>query len=451
MDMNGSISRWRHCTQWLRHRFLHHSVIAILVLSAIATVNVAPAQAGLAQGNAITDPNSILQYALPIDNSEVRKLQKSLEDVGEGLRTARWSLVDSNLKAARRSLKYGDQKILADIPAEHQAEAEDLIAQLRAGVDQLLETAEVTDETPTPSEPQPTPASDRPKKTSNFFSQFRGGFDKAVKTGDTTDLLNQFKGGVNQLLTTDDTNSRGKAKKIFKPTETRDKEAVWLGRRQLLTQVGLLEALMVQEFPFTVSDDYAALPQLKGRATVELITNKGMINIVADGYNAPVNAGNFIDLVQRGFYDGLPFFQNQDYIIQTGDPEGPKVGFHDPETDEYRAMPLEIKIREEEEPLYEITLEDAGYYLADLVLPFNSYGAVALARPGDDPNGGSSQFFFFLFDSELTPPGFNVLDGRYSVFAYLVEGKEVLEELEAGDEIISATVIEGLENLLEPA
>ena len=32
-------------------------------------------------------------------------------------------------------------------------------------------------------------------------------------------------------------------------------------------------------------------------------------------------------------------------------------------------------------------------YLAEPVLPFNAYGAVALARPSSDPNGGSSQFF----------------------------------------------------------
>lgn len=91
-----------------------------------------------------------------------------------------------------------------------------------------------------------------------------------------------------------------------------------------------------------------------------------------------------------------------------------------------------------------------GIYLPDLVLPFNAYGAVALARPSLDPNGGSSQFFFFKFDSELTPPGFNLMDGRYSVFGYLVDGKEVLENLTKKDKIISAQVIDGLDNLVKP-
>ena len=72
------------------------------------------------------------------------------------------------------------------------------------------------------------------------------------------------------------------------------------------------------------------------------------------------------------------------------------------------------------------------------ILPFNSYGSLALARPGDDNNGGSSQFFFFLFEAELTPAGRNMLDGRYAVFGYTVVVKEVLRELIAGDQILSA-------------
>ena len=75
---------------------------------------------------------------------------------------------------------------------------------------------------------------------------------------------------------------------------------------------------------------------------------------------------------------------------------------------------------------------------------------MALARPSIDPNGGSSQFFFFKFDTELTPPGFNLMDGRYSVFGYVVEGKEVLEKLTEDDKIISAQVVDGIENLVQP-
>ena len=232
--------------------------------------------------------------------------------------------------------------------------------------------------------------------------------------------------------------------------DTKDKEQVWLGRRDILNHITDLEALMVQDFPFTVPEEYANLPQLKGRATVKMKTNKGDLTIVVDGYSAPVNAGNFVDLVQRGFYDGLEIIPSEDFVLQTGDPPGSEEGFIDPDTGEYRAIPLEVLVRGEDGPIYGTTLEDAGIYLPELVLPFNAYGAVALARPGNDPNGGSSQIFFFKFDRELTPPGFNLMDGRYSVFGYVVEGQEVLEDLKEGDKIISAQVINGSDKLVEP-
>ena len=233
--------------------------------------------------------------------------------------------------------------------------------------------------------------------------------------------------------------------------EAKDKAQVWSKRRELLNQVTELEELMAQGFPFEVPEEYANLPQLKGRATVEIETTKGNLKILVDGYSAPVNGGNFVDLVQRGFYDGLDFISLEDnFVLQTGDPPGPEEGFIDPDTGEYRAIPLEVLVKGDSEPIYGITLEDAGIYLPDLALPFNAYGAVALARPSIDPNGGSSQFFFFKFDTELTPPGFNLMDGRYSVFGYVVEGKEVLEKLTKEDKIISAQVVDGIENLVQP-
>ncbi|MDY6786417.1 MAG: peptidylprolyl isomerase [Cyanobacteriota bacterium] len=248
-------------------------------------------------------------------------------------------------------------------------------------------------------------------------------------------LLDELKDGVAQ---------------IREAVEAQDKEAVWIERGEMLDRVGELEQLMVVGFPFEIPEEYANLPQLKGRATVEMDTNKGKVTIVVDGYRAPINAGNFVDLVERGFYEGLEFLPSQDFVVQVGDPPGAETGFIDPKTKEYRAIPLEVSIQGEDDPIYEMTLEDAGLYLEPLALPFSAYGALALARPADDPNGGSSQVFFFLFDTELTPPGFNLLDGRYSVFGYVVEGKEVLAQLETGDRVNSAKVVAGIENLVQP-
>ncbi|NET29126.1 peptidylprolyl isomerase [Okeania sp. SIO1I7] len=238
---------------------------------------------------------------------------------------------------------------------------------------------------------------------------------------------------------------------IREVAEAKDGEQVLEQRAQLLALVGQLEELMLEGFPFEVPSEFVNLPQLKGRATIEMETEKGSLTLVVDGYSAPITAGNFVDLVQRGFYDGLEFIRSeQSYVLQTGDPPGPEVGFIDPDSGEYRNIPLEILVKGDEEPIYSFTLEEIGRFREQPVLPFSAYGTVAMARPESENDGGSSQFFFFLFQPELTPAGVNLLDGRYTVFGYVVEGKKVLEKLGKGDKIISAKVVAGLENLVEP-
>jgi peptidylprolyl isomerase len=249
-------------------------------------------------------------------------------------------------------------------------------------------------------------------------------------------LIDQLQSGIEALHAAVDAN---------------DKAAVWQGREQLLNLVGDLEGLMVDRFPFEVPAEYSNLPQLKGRATIDMTTTKGPLTIVVDGYNAPVTAGNFVDLVQRGFYDGLEFTRVEDYYVaQVGDPPGKEDGFVDPDTGQYRAIPLEIRVEGDDKPTYGITLEDAGRFLEQPVLPFSAFGTLGMARPGDNVNGGSSQFFFFLFEPELTPAGLNLLDGRYAVFGYVTENKNVLDKITVGDKIISAKVVDGLEHLVEP-
>ncbi|ERN42053.1 peptidyl-prolyl cis-trans isomerase (rotamase), cyclophilin family [Rubidibacter lacunae KORDI 51-2] len=232
--------------------------------------------------------------------------------------------------------------------------------------------------------------------------------------------------------------------------EVKDKEQIWTQRRIILNRLDVVEEAMVQGFPFEIPAVYANLPRLKGRAVVDVETTQGTLTIVVDGYNAPITAGNFVDLVDRGFYDGLPVIRSDDFVVQTGDPVGPEDGFIDPETGTYRAVPLEVRARGDAEPLYGITFEEAGLYLDPPVLPFSSFGAVALARPNAEPDGGSSQFFFFKYDSELTPPGFNVMDGRYAVFGYVVDGSEILSALTTDDKVLSARTVSGLENLVRP-
>ena len=238
---------------------------------------------------------------------------------------------------------------------------------------------------------------------------------------------------------------------LEKAVKAKDREKVIDLKAKILGLVGEIEELMVTKFPFEVPSEYANLPQLKGRATVAVETEKGLITVVLDGYSAPVTAGNFVDLVDRGFYNGLPFIRSEEsYVLQTGDPEGKEEGFIDPATGKYRNVPLEVLVRDDKEPVYGITLEDAGRYRDEPILPFSAYGTVAMARAEAEPDSGSSQFFFFLFEPELTPAGLNLLDGRYAVFGYMIEGKEVLDQLKQGDKIVSAKVIKGIENLVKP-
>ncbi|HEY9908456.1 MAG TPA: peptidylprolyl isomerase [Thermosynechococcaceae cyanobacterium] len=258
----------------------------------------------------------------------------------------------------------------------------------------------------------------------------------AAKQAEAEALLTQLKEGIVGLQAA---------------VEAKDKPQTLEKRTELLDLVTQLEESMVQAFPFEVPAEYSYLPQLKGRATIEFTTDKGNITTVVDGYSAPVTAGNIVDLVQRGFYNGLDFTRSEEsYVLQVGDPPGAEVGFIDPDTQKYRAIPLEVMAQGDDVPTYGITLEDAGRYRDLPVLPFSSFGAMAMARSDGDPNDGSSQFFFFLFEPELTPAGRNLLDGRYSVFGYVTSGREVLEQLRAGDKIISAKVVSGLENLVQP-
>lgn len=341
----------------------------------VITLLVGSPALALPQGNAIKDPKALLRYALPIENSDVRQLQESLEDISTQLRAnRRWGAVNSDLSRADRILLTKRDKILASVVDDRKSEAEQLIDQIKADVAEMTEIA-----------------------------------------------------------------------------STKDKAKMLEKRSALLDKVSDLEAAMVSKFPFEVPEEYSNLPQLKGRATIAAKTSKGDLTIVVDGYSAPVTAGNFVDLVQRGFYNGLPFTRAEEsYVLQVGDPPGDEVGFIDPKTKKYRAIPLEVLVKGDKVPTYGITLEDAGRYLDPPVLPFSAYGALALARPDFDPNGGSSQFFFFLFEPELTPAGANLLDGRYSIFGFVTEGADVLGQLKAGDTIESMKVVDGLENLVEP-
>ena len=191
------------------------------------------------------------------------------------------------------------------------------------------------------------------------------------------------------------------------------------------------------------------LPRLEGQATVVMTVKGSPITIEVDGTNAPITAGNFVDLVQKGEYDGTVFHRvvrdPQPFVVQGGDPQSkdPKVpvnrlgtgGYIDPKTKNERYIPLEIKPKGSEQPVY-------GKTITQPPVLSHKQGAVAMAR-SQQPDSASSQFYFALADL-----GF--LDGNYAVFGKVTEGFEVVNKIQQGDRIDSAKVTKGAENLKTP-
>lgn len=184
------------------------------------------------------------------------------------------------------------------------------------------------------------------------------------------------------------------------------------------------------------------------------IEGRGSITVELDGENAPITVGNFVDLVERGFYDGIMFHRVVDnFVAQAGDPNSRdpdfprnmlgREGFTDPETGETRTIPLEIKPEGAEEPLIGQRFRDADITVPPVLR--NDRGTIGMAR-SQDPNAASSQFYFNLVTSRF-------LDGDYAVFGRITDGLSVMDAIRVGDRMTAATVIEPepeLEPPLEP-
>jgi len=131
---------------------------------------------------------------------------------------------------------------------------------------------------------------------------------------------------------------------------------------------------------------------------VLLATNKGDIIIELFENQAPNTVANFINLVQRGFYNGLTFHRVlAGFMAQGGDPAGNGTGG----------------------PGYSIACE---CYRPDARQHFR--GTLSMAHAGRDTGG--SQFFLTFVP---TPH----LDGRHTVFGRVVEGMDVLAQLQRRD------------------
>ncbi len=139
--------------------------------------------------------------------------------------------------------------------------------------------------------------------------------------------------------------------------------------------------------------------------TGKISTDKGEIGFELFVDEAPGTASNFIDLVEKGFYDGLKFHRYEPkFVIQGGDPRGNGTGgYIDPATGRERRIPLEVKPN----------------------LKHDSAGVMAMAR-SEALDSASCQFYI-----TLAPASF--LDMKYAVFGRVTSGLDVVQTLRQGD------------------
>lgn len=204
----------------------------------------------------------------------------------------------------------------------------------------------------------------------------------------------------------------------------------------------------------TAVDMTAGLPKLEGKATVEIMVGSRAISVELDGDKAPVTAGNFVDLAQKGVYDGTIFHRvvrsPEPFVAQGGDPQSadPDVpnnqlgtgSYIDADTGQARLIPLEILPEGGNEPVYGQTFPEARVTSNPALT--HRRGAIAMARSG--VNTASAQFYITLADVAF-------LDGNYAVFGYVTEGMDVVDDIQLGDVIRSVSVTEGADNLVQPA
>ena len=124
-------------------------------------------------------------------------------------------------------------------------------------------------------------------------------------------------------------------------------------------------------------------------------TNQGTFKAELFKDKAPLTAQNFIDLTNKGFYNGLKFHRViADFMLQGGDPNGNGTG-------------------------------GPGYKIKDEFGPglkHSSPGILSMANSG--PNSGGSQFFVTLVPTPW-------LDGKHAIFGKVISGMDVVEKIGA--------------------
>ncbi len=140
--------------------------------------------------------------------------------------------------------------------------------------------------------------------------------------------------------------------------------------------------------------------------TATITTSKGPIHLRLHGDKTPVTVASFVNLVKRGYYDGLSFHRViPDFMVQGGCPQGTGTG-------------------------------GPGYKFEDETradLRHERGGVLSMANAGPRTNG--SQFFI----THVATPW---LDGKHTVFGEIVgaEDQVVVDAIRGGDKIESIRI-----------
>ncbi|RVU97897.1 peptidylprolyl isomerase [Coriobacteriales bacterium OH1046] len=139
-----------------------------------------------------------------------------------------------------------------------------------------------------------------------------------------------------------------------------------------------------------VSGVHHARIEVEGHGTIEAALNADV---------APITVANFMDLAKSGFYDGLTFHRIiAGFMIQGGDPNGDGTGGSD------QTIVGEFSANGYENGLAHVR------------------GVISMARPGNDFNGASSQFFIMQETNHS-------LDGQYAAFGTVTGGMEIVDAI----------------------
>ena len=135
--------------------------------------------------------------------------------------------------------------------------------------------------------------------------------------------------------------------------------------------------------------------------TAEIITEKGTMTVEFYEKDAPLAVKNFVDLSEKGFYDGLTFHRViPNFVVQGGCPSGTGTGG----------------------PGYKIPCELDGEN------QYHDRGVLSMAHAGR--NTGGSQFFICHSRTNTAH-----LDRNHTCFGKVIEGLDVIDAIRAGDQI----------------